>query len=81
MFTAPPSPDQSIDKVGVKSIGIGISSTRELSISFMGAMRGSSKAWEDSKDRAIYYLAGDGPAGRLASAVEEGHGFSDMLSL
>jgi hypothetical protein len=47
----------------------------------MGAMKGISKMWEENKERTICYLAGDGSAGRLASAAEEGHGYSDMLSL
>jgi hypothetical protein len=81
MFIALPSPDQSIDKGGVKSVGIGISSTRKPPKSSMGAMRGISKMWEDSKERTICYRAGDGSAGRLAGTAEEGHGYSDMFSL
>jgi hypothetical protein len=57
MFIALPSPDESIDEMGAKSTGIGISSTREVSKSSMGAMRGISKMWEDSKERTICYLA------------------------
>jgi len=46
----------------------------------MGAMRGISEMWEESKERTICYLAGDGSAASLASAAE-GHGYLDMLSL
>jgi hypothetical protein len=81
MFIALPSLDQSINDVGVKSNGTKINSARELSTRSMGAMRGISKLRDDSKERTICYLARDGAAGRLASAAEEGHGFSDMLSL
>jgi hypothetical protein len=79
LFTLPSS-NKSIDK-GVDSIDTGTRPTRELPPSCMVSMRGGVEVWEERKEQTIYYTAGNGAAGRLASAAEDGHGFRDMLSL
>jgi hypothetical protein len=76
-----PSSDKSIDEQAVNTIGIGTRATRELSPSSMVTMRGGVEVWEKRNEWTICYGAENGATGRLASTAEEGHGFSDMLSL